>query len=62
MTYGVKAFSVKPLAKMQSLKLAKQYSDRTLKPSAIILGDDERFWVVTLADFERCLKSGYEAA
>lgn len=29
---------------------------------AVILGDDEKYWVVTLADGARLLRAGYEAA
>jgi hypothetical protein len=30
--------------------------------SAVVLGDDGMFWVVTLAKMENLLKSGYELA
>lgn len=35
---------------------------RSFSPLWIILGDDELFWVVTPADFERLIRAGYEAA
>jgi hypothetical protein len=28
----------------------------------VILGDDEKFWVCTPADFDRFIKAGYESA
>ena len=50
------------LAKFNSLSLARSFSNRTKKASAIILGDDGKFWVVTLAEMERLLAQGYELA
>jgi hypothetical protein len=41
---------------------AQSFSNRTLKASAIILGDDGLFWVVTLRKMEILLKAGYELA
>jgi hypothetical protein len=42
--------------------LATSFADRTVKPMMVLLGDDEKFWVVTLADAERLVGSGYEVA
>mgnify|MGYP000846364415 FL=1 len=39
---------------------AREFSNRTKKASAIILGDDGKYWVVTLAEMEHLLKVGYE--
>lgn len=39
---------------------AREFSNRTNKASAIVLGDDGKYWVVTLAEMERLLKAGYE--
>lgn len=50
------------LGKFTEYRLAKAFSDRTIKTSAIILGDDEKYWVVNLATMERLLKGGYELA
>lgn len=50
------------LAKFNSLQLANSFSNRTDKVSAVILGDDDKFWVVTLAKMEELLKAGYELA
>lgn len=49
------------LAKFSNLKLAQSFSHRTIKMSAIMLGDDNRFWVVTMATFERLIKANYTA-
>lgn len=50
------------LGKFKNLGLANGFSATTLKSSAVMLGDDERYWVVTLAVMERMLKAGYELA
>ena len=50
------------LAKFSNYQLAKSFSNRTTKASAIILGDDNKFWVVNLATMETMLKAGYELA
>lgn len=42
--------------------LAASFANRTEKPMAIILGDDEKYWVVSLANASRLIKSGYELA
>lgn len=48
------------LRKFNDSELARSYSARTIKASAIIMGDDGRYWVVTLAEMERLVKCGYE--
>ena len=48
--------------KFTSLPNTKNFLDRATKPIAIILGDDMRFWVVTLDLGEQLIKSGYEVA
>lgn len=50
------------LGEFQSYASANSFSIRTIKASAVILGDNNRFWVVTFATMERLLKSGYELA
>ena len=50
------------LGKFKSYGLAQSFSHRTEKMSAIVLGDDGRFWVVTLGKMEGLLKAGYELA
>ena len=50
------------LGKFTKLSSAQSFSNRTDKASAIVLGDDNRFWVVTLAAMENLLKAGYELA
>jgi len=39
---------------------ARGYSSRTVKASAIVLGDNGKYWVVTLAKMEQLLKDGFE--
>lgn len=48
------------LGKFNNEQTAQNFSHRTIKASAIILGDDGKYWVVTLAQMERLLKAGYE--
>ncbi len=42
------------------LGLARSFSARTEKASAIVMGDNEKFWVVTLAMAQWLEKRGYE--
>ena len=48
------------LGKFNSESLARSFSNRTIKMSGIILGDDGKYWVVTMAQFSRLLRQGYE--
>ena len=49
-------------AKFNSLANARSYSNRTTKVSMIVLGDDCKFWVVTMAVASKLLAAGYELA
>ena len=42
--------------------LAAGFANRCHKAHGIILGDDMKYWVVTMADFERLLRVGYDSA
>jgi hypothetical protein len=48
------------LGKFNSETLARSFSNRTVKCSAIVLGDDKKYWVVTMAESVRLWKSGYQ--
>ena len=48
------------LGKFNSLSLAQSFSNRTDKMSAIVMGDDGKYWVVTLAKMEELINAGYE--
>lgn len=48
------------LGKFNSLSLAQSFSNNTTKMSAIILGDDDKYWVVTMAKMEQLINAGYE--
>lgn len=48
------------LAKFTNETTARNFSNRTDKASAIVLGDDNKYWVVTLAKMEELVKAGYE--
>ncbi len=41
---------------------AKSFADRAVKIWLIILGDDEKFWVVTPTHAAKLLRQGYELA
>lgn len=45
-----------------SLANAKFFTNRAAKMMMIVLGDDDRYWVVTPADGERLILAGYEYA
>lgn len=42
--------------KFNNYETAFKFSSRTIKPSAVILGDDGLFWVVNLKQMENLLK------
>uniref|UniRef100_A0A6M3IGU6 Uncharacterized protein n=1 Tax=viral metagenome TaxID=1070528 RepID=A0A6M3IGU6_9ZZZZ len=50
------------LGKFKSLGLARSFSCRTIPMSAVVLGDDGLFWVVTIGKMETLLRGGYELA
>jgi hypothetical protein len=41
---------------------ARSFAERGRKPMLVLLGDDQLFWVVSLASGEQLVKSGYELA
>ena len=49
------------LGKFSKETLARSFSNRTIKMSMIILGDDGKYWVTTMAQGSRLIKAGYEA-
>jgi len=48
--------------KFINLSNAKNLADRAKKSMAILLGDDGRYWVVSLGLGEKLMKAGYEMA
>ena len=56
-----KAKAPRWLGEFWNPKSAWRFSDRTDKPSAVVLGDDGRYWVVDMATFVRLLRAGYQA-
>lgn len=48
------------IAKFNTYESAEKFSSRTFKASAIILGNDNLYWVVNLATMEKLIESGYE--
>lgn len=50
------------IAKFNTLRIARQYSNTTVKASVVILGDDNLFWVCTLGYGQRLVAQGYEVA
>jgi len=47
------------LGKFTKERSARSFSERTIKMSAIVLGDDGKFWVVNLATMAKLEKQGY---
>jgi hypothetical protein len=56
------AMKTKKIFKFTALHNAQTFADHCEKMHGIILGDDQRFWIVCMADFDRMIKAGYEAA
>lgn len=48
--------------KFNNLAVAKDFADRARKSMVIFLGDDGKYWVVSLGLGEELVKSGYELA
>ena len=48
--------------KFSSLAIANQFVNQAIKSMAVMMGDDGKFWVVTMADAQRLEKAGYEWA
>lgn len=46
--------------KFVSLASAQRFVDHAIKAMAVMMGDDGKFWVVTMADAQRLEKVGYE--
>ena len=53
--------AIKPY-KFSSWALAQSFIERCRKIYMIILGDDDKFWIVTPADAMRLEKAGYQIA
>ena len=53
---------IETIYRFSSLANATSFSQRCVKIMMIILGDDEKFWVVTPAHATRLMKEGYELA
>jgi len=50
------------LGKFNSRQTAINFKNHTIPMSAIVLGDDNKYWVVTIGKMESLLRSGYELA
>ncbi|MFN8993198.1 MAG: hypothetical protein ACK5X3_05970 [Pseudomonadota bacterium] len=48
--------------KFTSLSTANSFVNNAIKSMAVMMGDDNKFWVVTMADAQRLEKVGYEWA
>ena len=48
-------------ARFTTLDSARGYSQKTVKSSIIIMGDDGLYWVVNLATADWLIKRSYEA-
>jgi len=54
--------TIKTLGQFSNKKLAESFCERTTKASAIVLGDNGKYWVVTMANLNKAVKAGYEVA
>ena len=48
--------------KFRNIETAMRASEKTIKPSVVILGDDNLYWLVSLAQGQRLVNLGYEIA
>ena len=62
MTLTREDFEKMTIYRFRLSELAFSFADRATKSMLVVLGDDERYWVVTMADAERLIRAGYEAA
>jgi len=53
---------IETIYKFSELATAISFSQRCIKIMMIVLGDDEKFWVVTPAHATGLMKQGYELA
>ena len=58
----IKPTSSNGIFRFSNLTNAKGFTDRATKPMVILLGDDGKYWVVSLGLGEELVKSGYELA
>jgi len=47
------------IGKFHNLATARHFRNHTIMASAIVLGDDDRYWVVTLAQMTKLQAAGY---
>ena len=48
--------------KFNSLENARSFAARCEKAHAVVTGTDRKFWVLTMADFNRAIKAGLRPA
>lgn len=48
--------------KFYSRTNAFSFADRCIKAQMVILGDDDKFWVVSMAQGEKLIRAGYQVA
>lgn len=53
---------IRRAGKFTNLRLARNYANRSIKSSGILMGDDGRFWVLPLGQAELLHRHGYEYA
>ena len=58
----VKLTAPNGIFRFSNFAIAKGFADRTKKSMAILLGDDGKYWVVSLGLGEELIKSGLEVA
>lgn len=48
--------------RFKSVQAAYRWADNAVKAEMVIMGDDNRFWVVTMATAEKLIRAGFEIA
>lgn len=51
---------IKGLTKFNNERLAIQYTYNTIKPTVVMLGDDNKYWICTLKEASILSKAGYK--
>ena len=50
------------ISTFSNLETARNFSNKTIKASAIVLGDDNQYWVCSLRVMTKLEKQGYSVA
>ncbi len=48
--------------KLSTIEAAQRWANNCIKLHVVLLGDDNKYWVVSFANAQRLVKLGYEIA